>query len=178
MSRFLLTAFGPDGYGIVARVTSALADLNCNIADSTMSNLSGHFAIMLVIDGNDDLNEKMIYDAVQNKCSEFSLMVDIKEVAEHSGLNSDGDRYVVSVYGTDRPGIVAGICEILAVHKANIFDLTTRVIETGKSSIYTMVLEVALASPLDFQALESALANRASNLDVHCSIRPSDSEEL
>lgn len=178
MSRFLLTAFGPDSYGIVARVTSALADLNCNLADSTMSNLSGHFAMMLVIDGNDNLDEEKIFRAVQGKCSELSLMVDIKQVEQRADLILDGDRYVVSVYGTDKPGIVAGICEILAIHHANIFDLTTRVIETDRSSIYTMILEVAVAHPEGLQELESALIARALALGVNCSIHASDSEEF
>lgn len=171
-------AMGPDGYGIVARVTSALAELNCNLADSTMSNLSGHFAIMLVIDAGDHLDEKAIYKAVQTRCSELSLMVDVKKVSARTDTSLDGERYIVSVYGTDRPGIVSGICEVLAAHRANIYDLTTRVIETGSAPVYTMVLEVALAPTTELSLLETALEARARQLGVNCSIRYSEVEEL
>ncbi|MDA8081196.1 MAG: ACT domain-containing protein [Actinomycetota bacterium] len=178
MSRFVLTAIGPDSYGIVARVTSALAELQCNLADSRMSNLSGHFAMILVIDGSGGLDEKAIYTAVQSRCSELSLLVDVKKIDVEVANDLDGERYVVSVYGTDRPGIVAGICDVLAVHHANIFDLATRAIETGSSWIYTMVLEVALKDPSKLDRLQAALAVKAAELGVTCSIRPSESEEF
>lgn len=178
MSRFVLTAIGPDSYGIVARVTAALAELNCNLADSTMSNLSGHFAMILVIDGSAELDEKTIYRSVQSRCAELSLLVDVKKVDDISDGDLDGDRFVVSVYGIDRPGIVAGICDVLAVHHANIYDLTTRMIETESDSIYTMLLEVALKDSLELSGLENALALKSSELGVSCSIRSSDSDEL
>ncbi|TAN30757.1 MAG: ACT domain-containing protein [Actinomycetota bacterium] len=178
MSRFVLTAVGPDSYGIVARVTSALAELSCNLADSTMSNLSGHFAMILVVDGSPDIDEKSIYNAVQSRCAELSLLVDVKRIDGYVDYDLDGDRFVVSVYGTDRPGIVAGICEVLAAHHANIYDLTTRVIDTESTSIYTMVLEVALKDPSGLAKLESALSLKSSELGVSCSIRSSDSDEL
>lgn len=176
MSRFIVTAFGPDNYGIVARVTSALAELNCNLADSTMSNLSGHFAMMLVVDG--EVDEKSIFYSVQSKCSELNLIVDVKQIGLEAPATLDGDRYVLSVYGTDRPGIVAGICEILAAHSANIYDLTTRVVESGLAQIYTMIMEIALAEGEDPQLLETALQAKADLLGVSCSLRAVDSEEL
>ena len=178
MSRFVLTAIGPDSYGIVARVTEALAELKCNLADSRMSNLSGHFSMILVVDGSRDLDEQTIYKAVQSRCSELSLLVDVKRIDGSIEKDLDGERLVVSVYGTDRPGIVAGICDVLAVHHANIFDLATRVIETETSPVYTMVLEVALQDMREFAELEEALDSKAAELGVTCSIRPSDSEEL
>ncbi len=178
MSRFVLTAVGPDSYGIVARVTAALADLKCNLADSRMSNLSGHFAMILVVDGSDQLNEQQIYNSVQSRCSELSLLVDVKRIDGAADGDLDGDRYVVSVYGTDHPGIVAGICDVLAVHHANIFDLATKVIETETSAVYTMVLEVALRDAAALGRLEDALNLKASELGVACSIRESDSEDF
>lgn len=176
MSRFIVTAFGPDNYGIVARVTSALAELNCNLADSTMSNLSGHFAMMLVVDG--DVDEKSIFLSIQRKCSELNLVVDVKQVSSETSLNLDGDRYVLSVYGTDHPGIVAGICEVLAGHNANIYDLTTRVTSSDSSKIYAMIMEVALAQGEDFNRLERDLNDQAEALGVSFSIRLVDPEEL
>lgn len=178
MPRFILTAFGPDNYGIVARVTSALSELNCNLADTTMSNLSGHFAMMLVVDTSDIVDERSIFNTVQKKCAELNLVVDVKQVEDSGNDELDGERFAVSVYGTDRPGIVSGICEVLAAHDANIFDLTTRVIETGTSLIYTMILEIALADSSRLSLLEESLAEEAEKLGVSCSIRSADSDEL
>lgn len=178
MSRFVLTAIGPDSYGIVARVTSALADLRCNLLDSRMSNLSGHFAMILAVESSEALDERAIFNAVQARCSELSLLVDVKRVDPEIASNLDGERFVVSVYGTDRSGIVAGICEVLAAHNANIFDLGTRLVEAGASAIYTMVLEVAVRDTAVLPELEKALEAKAAELGVSCSLRALDSEEL
>jgi predicted amino acid-binding ACT domain protein len=51
MLRFAVSVFGRDRPGIVAAVTRVLADAGCNLEDTSMTILRGHFAMMLVISG-------------------------------------------------------------------------------------------------------------------------------
>ena len=44
-----VTVLGDDRPGIVADVTTALADLHGNLEDSTMTLLRGHFAMVLLV---------------------------------------------------------------------------------------------------------------------------------
>jgi glycine cleavage system transcriptional repressor len=53
MLRFAVSVFGRDRPGIVAAVTRVLADAGCNLEDTSMTILRGHFAMMLVISGGD-----------------------------------------------------------------------------------------------------------------------------
>jgi glycine cleavage system transcriptional repressor len=55
MARFALSVFGRDRPGIVAAVTRVLADAGCNLEDTSTTILRGHFAMMLVVTGPDDL---------------------------------------------------------------------------------------------------------------------------
>ena len=51
MGRFAVSVFGRDRPGIVAAVTRVLADAGCNLEDTSMTILRGHFAMMLVVAG-------------------------------------------------------------------------------------------------------------------------------
>ena len=44
-----VTVLGDDRPGIVSEVSSALADLGCNLEDSTMTLLRGHFAMVVLV---------------------------------------------------------------------------------------------------------------------------------
>ena len=50
MSHVAVTAVGADRPGIVAGVTKVLFDQGCNLEDTSMTILRGHFAMMLVVD--------------------------------------------------------------------------------------------------------------------------------
>src|SRR2546425_7013519 len=49
---------------------------------------------------------------------------------------------MLSVYGADRPGIVAAVARAVADHGGNITDLNTRVIGSPDRPVYAMVLEI------------------------------------
>ena len=51
MARFAVSVFGRDRPGTVAAVTRVLADARCNLEDTSMTILRGHFAMMLVVAG-------------------------------------------------------------------------------------------------------------------------------
>ena len=51
MSHYAVTAIGADRPGIVAAVTGVLMEHGCNLEDTSMTILRGHFAMMLVVAG-------------------------------------------------------------------------------------------------------------------------------
>jgi len=51
VARFAVSVFGRDRPGIVAAVTGVLAGAGCNLEDTSMTILRGHFAMMLVVSG-------------------------------------------------------------------------------------------------------------------------------
>ena len=66
MGRLWLSALGADRPGIVAAVSSVLVDLGCNLEDSTMTNLQGHFAVLLVVSAPDGLTAAALEYARDN----------------------------------------------------------------------------------------------------------------
>ena len=84
--------------------------------------------------------------------------------------------HVLSVYGSDHPGIVHSVTAALAERGVNITDLETRV-TGGDEPLYAMIMEVALGEA-EAAGIEEALREVAGREQVEVSLRPIDSDAL
>lgn len=171
-----ITVIGHDRPGIIAGTTAALADLGLNLEDSTMTLLRGHFAMMLVCEGEASSDE--IGRALAFLTEDGSLDVAVREVPEEEvdpGSAEDaGPSYVLTVHGGDRPGIVSAVVGEVARTGGNITDLTTRL----AGELYLLVAEVDLPTGTDVEALTGALDSVAEGLGVGVTLRRVESDDL
>jgi glycine cleavage system transcriptional repressor len=57
---FMITMFGKDQLGVVAKLSAALCKSGCNLGDSSMARLGSNFTIMIMVQyagSTDDLDE-------------------------------------------------------------------------------------------------------------------------
>ena len=169
MHELAVTAIGSDRPGIVAAVTRVLQDRGGNLEDSAMTILGGHFAIVLLVATEEDA--ETLSSALAEATSELGLTV---SVSRADGRRKPVDAtHLLSVYGTDRPGIVAGVTETLAELGANITDLETQVIGSGDDAVYAMVIE--LVAPED-EGLAGRLDDVCTRLGVDHTLRSIEAE--
>ena len=177
MPDYAVTAIGRDRPGIVAAISSALLELDGNIEDSQMSILRGHFAVMLIVRlgagaSADELAASL--GEVRDRLELEALTFEPVDELEHSRPTAT---HVVSVYGADHPGIVAGMTAVLASEGVNIIDLETRVAGSEESPIYAMLMEVALGDAPP-ERVQAALDTAAADAGVEISVRELDQEAL
>jgi glycine cleavage system transcriptional repressor len=164
-----VTAVGADRPGIIARVTRVLYEHGGNLEDSSMTILGGHFAIMLLVDAPTDA--ETLETELAQATRDLGLVVTVRPVGP--GSDSRPATHVLSVYGSDRPGIVHAVTQALAGADVNVTDLTTRVID-GERAVYAMMLEISLPDDLTPEEVTgSVLADVA---EVEASIHPLDVE--
>lgn len=161
MPEFAVTALGADRPGIIARVTEVLLDHGGNLEDSQMTILRGQFAIMLLVTA--EVSAAVLERALAERTGDLGLVVTVRPVGP--GSDSPPPNHVVSVYGSDRPGIVHGATQALADAGVNITDLTTRVIE-GEEPVYAMLLEVSLPEGRPAADLVSLVRDRLAGVEV------------
>lgn len=178
MSEFAVWTVGADRPGIVAAVTKVLYEMGCNLKDCSMTVLSRHFAIMVLAEGPEDLSAEALEAALQEADSCADLTVAVRDAGEGALIIVEGEPYIVSVYGSDRPGIVYGISSILADASVNITDVNTRVIGEEDEPVYAMLLEVTLPRTLDPAELDARLQAKAKQLGVDASLHPADADVL
>lgn len=175
---FAVTAIGSDRPGIVAAVTSVLVDHGCNLEDTSMSILRGHFAMVMIVAPPVGVEGTVLEDALVAATAPLGLVVAVRPVDEGTRSPAEeGERWTAVVYGADHPGIVHGVTSRLAELGVNIVDLTTRVTD-GDPPIYAMVMEVAVPGRLDHGLLLAELTEVAAALGVTCTLHPSEADIL
>ena len=180
MRRWIVTAFGKDRPGIVAGVTKILYRIGCNLEDSAMTRLEGEFAIMLIFSAATTMTAERLQADFEPLQRRLRLAIHLKPLTkpETATPRARGRRYLISVYGADRPGIVARVSDLLARSRANVVDVHTHRSATRGTrngpSLYLLVLEVELPRTVSVSSVERKLKEAAQRLQVEVSVRPAD----
>jgi glycine cleavage system transcriptional repressor len=181
MSLFaVLTLFGHDRPGIVARVSHALLETGCNIEDSSMTRLQHAFTIMMILrlphtDARNALEQRLA-DVAQEMGLTYLLQPGNAEIGPHptSSTSTGNDAVMINLLGADKPGIVYQVTRFLADHDLNVTNLHTSVIGTATQPssppIYVMSIEVEHVP--DYGVFAAALAGLARTVGVEITSRP------
>ena len=172
MTLHAITVLGHDRPGIIAETTGKLAGLGLNLEDSTMTLLRGHFAMMLICEG--DAPGVAIEAALTPLTADGTLTVTVREVPEEQAGSSAGTPWVLTVHGGDRPGIVSSIVGEVARVGGNITDLTTRL----SGDLYLLIAEIDLPASADPAAVEAAIKAVATTLGVGATLRAAEADDL
>ncbi len=167
---FAVTIIGNDRPGIVAGITKALYEADCNLEDATSTILRGHFSMMLVVTSGSSQEE--LEDGLRGAGQQLGVTVDVRPV-EEAAIEYDEPTHMVSVYGADQPGIVYRISKALEEAGANVTDLTSRVIGEPDQPVYAVMMEVAATDDPT-----SALKEVAAEIGVEVSVHPIETDVL
>jgi glycine cleavage system transcriptional repressor len=165
-----VTVLGDDRPGIVADVSSVLAELGCNLEDSTMTLLRGHFVMVVLVRTERPLGD--VEAALRPLTDGGDLVVDVRSLPEHGDTVVPGTAYTMHVHGADRPGIVAAMTNVVARHDGNIVDLGTRL----GDAVYVLIAEFVLPPGASIDDVEEELARVAQEIgvDFHVSVVEDD----
>ena len=134
----MLTLFGEDRTGIVARVTKALYGVGCSLGEASMIRLGGNFSMMLMVSG--ERSDADVLDALAPVVEDLRLRVHLE--AMDGGLHQHMVPNVqVRVTGADRAGIVADVTEALAATGFNILELESDVAGDAARPVYIMNIQ-------------------------------------
>jgi glycine cleavage system transcriptional repressor len=169
-----VSAIGNDRPGIVAGVTKVLYEAGVNLEDATSTILRGHFTMTLVVRAPVDVDAGVLEERLAEVAEDLGLVVTARPV-DDAQLDVPQPTHMISVYGTDRPGIVFRVTDVLARRGANVTDFTSRMIGSTVSPVYAVMLEVVSD---DAEGLAADLESLGRELDVDVSIHPIEADVL
>ncbi len=172
-----LSAIGKDRTGIVSSISEILFKLGCNIEDSTMTLLSGQFAVILLLDCPKNSDVSKIKRSLNSSMKKLGLSYSINEVDNPKTSKKNFGDYIIAVYGSDRVGIVYNVSKFLADKKINITDVQTK-ISGKKDKVYIMLLEVNIPKILKIETVKQNLKQLAQELNVEIFVNQADSQKI
>ena len=173
LAHFAVTVISKDRPGIVADIAEVLFRLGCNIEDSSCTMLGGDFAIILIVSHAKPFPRSRLVDEYKSLHEQTGLVTYVRSLTEEEicPAEGDGELCLISVYGSDRPGIVYRVTRALAERKVNITDLNTRLIGTPEEPVYVLMLEAILPDGMTVDDVERLLENLKKELDVEIGVR-------
>ncbi len=174
MGRLSLSALGADRPGIVAALSGVLVEMGCNLEDSTMSNLQGHFAVLLVVAAPEGVTAGTLEEALRDVAAQFQLMVAVRplgDVAPSAATSGPPTApRTIAVHVADRMGIVRDVTGALADAGGNVVDLSTHLVGGPDAPVYVMTLWVTLPAGAAGEDAADRIRRAAAALGVHCSV--------
>ncbi|BDV41090.1 amino acid-binding protein [Geotalea uraniireducens] len=173
LAHFAVTVVGKDRPGIVAGATGALYRLGCNIEDSSSTMLGGEFSMILIVGHDKPFTKAKLLEGFKALGEEMGLTVSVRPLSRDESLHRapEGELCMISVYGSDRPGIVYRVARALADRQVNITDLNTKLIGTEQEPVYVMMLEAAIPEGLSVDDVAMLLDEIKKELNVEISVR-------
>jgi glycine cleavage system transcriptional repressor len=171
---FLVSVFGKDRAGMVAGITQALVAVNGNLADASMTRLGGEFSMMMVCDVPKKTTLAALVKTFRPWEKKLALQISVKPISQAlaQGARPSSANYLISVYGSDRAGLVHPIVEALAKRKISITDLNTRVLRQPPAKpLYVMLLEVVAPPDLDVDEFREELDRLRQTLGVDLTLQ-------
>lgn len=172
-SMVALTATGADRPGILAGITKRLVELGCNLEGTGSTILRGQLCMVLVVATPPGMDAEALERQVAPVARELGLVM----AAGPADADPDAGAptHIVSVYGSDRPGIVFGVSSWLAHAGANITAVTSRVVGSAQHPVCTLRLEVSAPSHVP---IEPGLLGLRDELGVDLTVRPVPADVL
>lgn len=171
---FILTAVGPDRPGMAHALAQKLFEAQCNLEDTTMTRLSGQFAMILAVAPPADLTLEALEARLRPLRQSHGLLIDIAPAEAKSAPEMAPPRHILTAYGPEASGLLARLTGILADKAVNVTDVQTRLASAGM--VYVMILELELPPDQSAESLEDELRYRAPDLQI--SLRALEEETL
>lgn len=156
--RYVIGLMAANRTGILAAVTTAMAELGGDIQEVSQTVMQKFFTIILAADFPDHRQAEVIVEHLRDACRPFGVEVILKDpdLEPLADVPSDGiEKYFLTLTGHDAPGITARITGRLAREQIDITDLYG--ITQGPDRSFIMIMELAIPTGVDALALQREL---------------------
>ncbi len=123
---YVLDVMSDDHPGIVAAVTTAVESLGGNIDACSQTVLGGYFTLIMIVSTPEPVDPAVLAEQVRQagaSNSPFQVMARHANATPRATPTDPCDRFVITAFGKDQPGIVRRFSQYLAGRDINIVDL-------------------------------------------------------
>ncbi|MGO9380254.1 MAG: glycine cleavage system protein R [Dissulfurispiraceae bacterium] len=172
MKKIVVFVLGPDRPGIIATISKILFEQGCNLEDVSQTILQREFMGIFIVSMESKGSEAEVLSALQAQLKPSGLFVHLRPMEGSTIVQQPpGESFIITTVGPDRPGLVAGITDVLAHYKVNITNLKAVAKEDQHGQNYVMIYEVDIPPATDHHSFRIALYDRARKLSLDINLQ-------
>jgi glycine cleavage system transcriptional repressor len=168
MKEYIISVLVRDRVGIVAGVSRAVWELNGNILELSQTVIRGYFTLILSALFSDDASADAVREVIRGSVARDEMEVMVRERGSHQPrpVVPKAERFMLTVLGEDKPGIICQMCSYLADEGINISDFYGKVVPKG----FEMIVELEIPPDKDPVKLKADLERigKSFGLRAHC----------
>ena len=170
-TNLVFTFIGNDKPGLVERISNTVAAHHGNWLESRLAQLAGKFAGIIRVNVP-SANSLALSEALCALGTEG-----LKVIVENALVTHEDERplrFMLSVVGLDRPGIVKEISRALATHNINVLELDTHLSSAPMSgdSLFNASALIAAPTGVNVEHLRDQLDIIANELTIEIDLKP------
>jgi glycine cleavage system transcriptional repressor len=173
--RYIITLMAANRVGILAAVTTSLAELGGDIQEVSQTVMQRFFTIIMSAEFPEHRDPSVIVDHIRGVCRPYGVEVSLKdpELETLQELPSEGsEKYFLTAEGEDKPGMIRQISARLAQEGIDITDVFARRSDNGRT--FVMVMELAVPGGVDALELQRELEQLGSAVGLSAALQHED----
>ena len=173
MNKLIITVLAKDRPGIIARVSTDLFELDCNLENVNQMILQNQFAGFFVVDAPKGLTPETIQEKLEAKSNGNGLSIQVKTLETKSTRPSEspGEIFLITTIGPDQKGLVSTFSNIIAGFNCNIINLKAVFKGGSDPNANVMSYQVGITGDVDAPALFDALRKKGQDLGLDVRIQ-------
>ncbi len=158
---YVLNVMSDDHPGIVAAVTEAVESLGGNIDACSQTVLGGYFTLIMIVSFPEPVApEKLTAQVRSAPANGGDYQVMVRRTMPASPAREASDRFVITAFGKDQPGIVRRFSQYLAGKDINIVDLYGDL----RGDEFVLIGQLEVPAHWDIRMLQADLEQMGSEL--------------
>ena len=158
--RYIMSVLAANRVGILAALSNALDELGGNMLDVSQAVVHDFFTMILAAEFPEERGPEVIVDHIRAGCRPYGAEVVLKNAEDEPSFDlaeepTPRQRYVLTVAGQDRPGVLRFIAHRLAQDDIVLLELQGMRRESDRSFLASM--ELAVPPGVDALKLRSDL---------------------
>jgi len=167
MAKLVLTVVGDDRAGLVQALADAVAAHGGNWERSELAELAGAFAGIVLV--------SVPEERLAGLTSELRALDGLLQITPHTGAAEaaePGERFVFTVLGNDRPGVVRDVTRALVQQGLSIDRFTSRTLDAPMSggTLFEATVGVRVGPGADLTAATAELERLAGEIQVDLTV--------
>jgi glycine cleavage system transcriptional repressor len=173
--RYIITLMAANRVGILAAVTTSLAELGGDLQEVSQTVMRRFFTIIMSAEFPEERDPAVIVDHIRGVCRPYGVEVNLKD-PERETLQPppvEGvEKYYLTAEGADKPGMIRQVSARLAQEGIDITDVYARRADEGGT--FVMVMELAVPVGVDALALQRELEEVGSAVGLSAALQHED----